>query len=79
MPGRKRENPQRLDSESAAKRQELFQFVPKTKENPPTAVGKTASADSACLPQPDHSLSLPLMEIGNSSGDVGGTATQGMR
>ena len=77
MPGRKRDNPQRLDVGSAAKRQELFQFVPKhAKEKTPTAA---ACADSALLPHDSvAALSHPLTEISNTTtNDNSGAQTPG--
>lgn len=73
MPGRKRINPQRLVEESAAKRREMFQFVPKERSLPPLQTVATG-ADSACLSPAD---SRPLTEISNNAGDNIDAVTQG--
>ena len=73
MPGRKRANPKRLVEESAAKRREIFQFVPK--ERPlPSQQTAASGADSACLPP---AVLRPLMEISNNADDNGEVVTQG--
>ena len=73
MPRRKRANPHRLVEESAAKRREMFQFVPKGKSLPPLQTAAT-DADSACL---SPAVSLPLTEISNIANDNGDAVTQG--
>lgn len=67
MPGRKRPNPQRLDVENEAKRQELsfFQFVPREKPAslPPPQIPGQLPASSGT----DHALQ-PISDLENNGG-----------